>query len=54
LKEKYGGFIKLKEKGRPEIYSDILEADAGLIRKFNETELRLLKPGPNLHQALEH
>lgn len=52
LKEKYGSFPRLKEAGRHEIYSEILEDDPRSIRIYDETELKLLKPSEGLRPAL--
>lgn len=53
LKKKYGSFGKLKEYGRREIYSKILENDKRAIKIFEDAELKLLKPPEGLRSSLE-
>ncbi len=54
LIEKYGDFRRLHERGRNEVEEEILEKNPCLIRKYYESEIKLLKPANGVRGALKY
>src|SRR3972149_1125818 len=48
LRDRSGGYARLKEAGRAAIYDDVLEGNPVLISRYDEVEQKLLKPAPGL------